>query len=137
MSFSRTARTLALLSVSASGALAQALPTTQPKILQIIREQVTDFIPRRKPEPREETTARVHVPQQDQDFETQKMPDYENQSQVPVTWKPGQQVLHPLWGEGKITFCSGFGEDIMLTISFKEGTKKKVMAKYAKLTLAH
>jgi DNA helicase-2/ATP-dependent DNA helicase PcrA len=73
------------------------------------------------------------------DFGEQPMPDYENQSQVPVleSWKRGQVVVHPLWGTGEITFCSGFGADMMLTITFGEGSKKKVMAKYAKLRLAN
>jgi DNA helicase-2/ATP-dependent DNA helicase PcrA len=47
----------------------------------------------------------------------------------------GTTVIHPHWGEGVILFREGSGENLMLTVVFRGGIKKKLMAKYADLEI--
>ncbi len=47
----------------------------------------------------------------------------------------GCLIVHSLYGEGKVLACEGpFGEE-KVTIQFKDGAKKKFMAKFAQLTV--
>jgi len=49
------------------------------------------------------------------------------------SYKPGDRVKHPSFGEGVITNVSGQGPGMMIGIKFKDGSKKTLMAEYAKL----
>jgi DNA helicase-2/ATP-dependent DNA helicase PcrA len=52
-------------------------------------------------------------------------------SQDTVEFRQGQQVRHKLYGPGRIVQISGFGEDMKLSVLFSDGTRKKLMAKFA------
>jgi DNA helicase-2/ATP-dependent DNA helicase PcrA len=52
-------------------------------------------------------------------------------SQETVEFRQGQQVRHKLYGQGRIVQISGFGEDMKLSVLFSDGTRKKLMAKFA------
>jgi DNA helicase-2/ATP-dependent DNA helicase PcrA len=45
------------------------------------------------------------------------------------------RVRHPSWGEGIVEAVEGAGERLKLTIRFRGGNLKKVLAVYAKLEL--
>ena len=62
---------------------------------------------------------------------SQEFPDYDENSLYHV----GTYIRHPKFGRGKITACSGTGDDTIVTILF--GTREiKIMAKYGKLVPA-
>ena len=63
------------------------------------------------------------------------IPSYEDESQDGVTIAPGMRVRHPSWGEGVVDAVEGRGEALKLTIKFRGGVLKKVLAIYAKLEL--
>ena len=46
----------------------------------------------------------------------------------------GKQVKHKLFGRGKILAVEGTGNTAKLTIQFSGNVRKKLIAKYAKLT---
>ncbi|MCA9750848.1 MAG: UvrD-helicase domain-containing protein [Gemmatimonadetes bacterium] len=62
-------------------------------------------------------------------------PSYEDDSQEIAALKPGMRVMHPSWGEGILEDIEGSGERTKLTIRFRGGILKKVLAMYAKLDL--
>ena len=49
-------------------------------------------------------------------------------------FKVGDMVEHPIFGMGKIMVLSGTGENQRVGVVFKDGTKKKLIVKYANLT---
>ena len=55
----------------------------------------------------------------------------ENFSQDTVEFRMGQQVQHKTYGRGRIVQISGFGEDMKISVLFADGTRKKLMAKFA------
>ncbi len=61
------------------------------------------------------------------------LPSYEDESQDGAGIGPGVRVRHPSWGEGVIDAVEGSGESMKLTIRFRGGILKKVLAIYAKL----
>jgi DNA helicase-2/ATP-dependent DNA helicase PcrA len=61
-------------------------------------------------------------------------PRYEEETQD-AALATGMRVLHPSWGEGIIETLEGRGENLKLTIRFRGGVRKKVLAVYAKLEL--
>lgn len=63
------------------------------------------------------------------------VPQYDEFSQVEVQFRMGQMVSHPKFGEGKIMSVSGFGPDMMLAVLFRDGSRKQMMAKFAKLEI--
>ncbi|GJM44860.1 MAG: DNA helicase [Gemmatimonadota bacterium] len=63
------------------------------------------------------------------------IPSYEDESQEVVQVQPGSRVRHPSWGEGIVEAVEGNGEQLKLTIKFRGGVLKKVLAVYAKLEL--
>jgi len=48
-------------------------------------------------------------------------------------YRMGQAVVHKTFGQGKIVSISGLGPDTKLTVLFKDGVRRKLMAKFAKL----
>ncbi len=48
-------------------------------------------------------------------------------------FKVGDSVEHPIFGEGKIMALSGSGENQRVGVAFKDGLKKKLIVKFAKL----
>jgi DNA helicase-2/ATP-dependent DNA helicase PcrA len=63
------------------------------------------------------------------------IPSYEDETQEVAALSPGMRVMHPSWGEGIIDAVEGRGESLKLTIKFRGGVLKKVLAVYAKLEL--
>jgi len=57
--------------------------------------------------------------------------DRDDFSQETVEFRMGQHVKHKIYGAGKIVSISGFGEDMKLSVLFNDGTRKKLMAKFA------
>jgi hypothetical protein len=49
----------------------------------------------------------------------------------------GTTVLHSQWGEGVILFREGSGENLTLIVVFRNGIKKKLLAKYACLEIVN
>jgi DNA helicase-2/ATP-dependent DNA helicase PcrA len=47
----------------------------------------------------------------------------------------GTRVIHSHWGEGQIIQREGFGENLKLTVVFRGGMRKKLLAKYADLEI--
>jgi DNA helicase-2/ATP-dependent DNA helicase PcrA len=65
-------------------------------------------------------------------------PSYEDESQESTSGaelQAGMRVRHPSWGEGVIEAVEGSGERLKLTLRFRGGVLKKVLAVYAKLEL--
>jgi len=63
------------------------------------------------------------------------LPNYEDETQDAARLEPGMRVRHPSWGEGVIDAIEGRGENLKLTIRFRGGVMKKVLAIYANLEL--
>ncbi len=49
------------------------------------------------------------------------------------SWKVGESVRHPVFGEGKIRAVSGSSEELKLIIRFSDGISRNLYAKYANL----
>jgi DNA helicase-2/ATP-dependent DNA helicase PcrA len=64
------------------------------------------------------------------------LPSYEDDVQDAARLEAGMRVRHPTWGEGVIDAVEGRGENLKLTIRFRGGVVKKVLAIYANLELA-
>ncbi len=62
-------------------------------------------------------------------------PSYEDETQEVARPEPGMRIRHPGWGEGVIEAVEGRGENLKLTIRFRGGVMKKVLAIYANLEL--
>ncbi|MBD3391199.1 MAG: ATP-dependent DNA helicase PcrA, partial [Chitinivibrionales bacterium] len=60
-------------------------------------------------------------------------PQYDEFNQDVVHFRMGQHVTHRSYGPGKILSVSGFGPDTRLTILFNDGTRKRLMARFANL----
>lgn len=52
-----------------------------------------------------------------------------------VSFKPGDNVFHKTFGSGKVVSALPVGNDVLLEISFETAGTKKLMAKFANLTL--
>ena len=59
---------------------------------------------------------------------SQEMTDYDEELRYSV----GSYIRHPVFGRGRITACSGSGENTKLTVMFG-AQEKKIIVKYAKL----
>ncbi len=60
-------------------------------------------------------------------------PSYEDESQAAMPLRTGMRVRHPSWGEGVVESMEGRGDNLKLTIRFRGGVRKKVLALYARL----
>ena len=63
-------------------------------------------------------------------------PVFDEFSQIaePPQFRVGQDVMHKTYGKGRIAAVSGFGADMKITVLFfKDGVRRKLMAKFAKL----
>jgi DNA helicase-2/ATP-dependent DNA helicase PcrA len=60
---------------------------------------------------------------------------YDDYNQSSGSYRMGMRVEHDVFGKGKITNVSGHGEMAKITILFETGTSKKLVAKYANLTI--
>ncbi|MCP4568195.1 MAG: UvrD-helicase domain-containing protein [FCB group bacterium] len=49
--------------------------------------------------------------------------------------RPGQTVLHPKFGHGRVIAVDGMGEDMRVDVDFASYGPKKLVAKYARLTV--
>jgi DNA helicase-2/ATP-dependent DNA helicase PcrA len=61
------------------------------------------------------------------------LPSYEEENQDGDVVRPGVRVRHPSWGEGVVETVEGSGERLKLTIRFRGGVRKKILARYVKL----
>ncbi|NLD98815.1 MAG: UvrD-helicase domain-containing protein [Fibrobacter sp.] len=61
------------------------------------------------------------------------IPQYDDFSQDTVEFRMGQHIRHKVYGRGRILSISGFGEDMKLTVLFNDGSRKKLMAKFASI----
>jgi DNA helicase-2/ATP-dependent DNA helicase PcrA len=61
------------------------------------------------------------------------VPQFDEFNQETVQYRTGQIVTHGKYGRGKILAISGFGPDMQLTVLFKDGNRKKMMAQFANL----
>ncbi|MFN0117168.1 MAG: ATP-dependent helicase [Elusimicrobiota bacterium] len=65
-------------------------------------------------------------------------PDFAKTAVIPVAppqkkYKIGQRVVHPDFGEGKVLDVEGSGDHAKITVFFINGSKKKLLVKYAPL----
>ncbi|MCX7725691.1 MAG: UvrD-helicase domain-containing protein [Chitinispirillaceae bacterium] len=67
------------------------------------------------------------------EFSQQQELAYDDFSQEEVEFRRGQYVKHSKYGKGKIMDVSGFGDDMRITVLFNDGSRRKLMAKFAKL----
>jgi len=58
---------------------------------------------------------------------------YDDFNQDTVQFRMGQHIKHKTYGIGRILNISGFGVDMRITVLFNDGTRKKMMAKFANL----
>ncbi len=54
-------------------------------------------------------------------------------SQEEVQLRMGQHVRHKTYGTGKILNVSGFGDDTRVTVLFNDGTRRRMLARFANL----
>jgi len=57
--------------------------------------------------------------------------EYDDESAI----KPGAIVLHPKFGRGRVVRVEGLGEDMRLDVDFASVGPKRLIAKYAHLTV--
>ncbi len=116
------------------------LPMTPSRFLASISQDLYTYIDKSAFFPREEFRA---APPTQVRFNAQKQPvvnehaqpfHHDDFSQDPVQYRMGQQVSHKLYGRGKIVNISGFGDDMRMTVLFQDGSRKKLMAKFADFT---
>lgn len=69
---------------------------------------------------------------------TDTMPDYENESQDPLTrlHKVGARVVHENFGPGRIVAINGAGGDARAVVDFESVGRKQLMLKFANLKTA-
>jgi DNA helicase-2/ATP-dependent DNA helicase PcrA len=58
--------------------------------------------------------------------------DFDDFSQETVHYRVGQHVVHHLYGQGEIVNLSGFGVDMHMTVKFSDGSRRRMMAQFAK-----
>jgi DNA helicase-2/ATP-dependent DNA helicase PcrA len=56
---------------------------------------------------------------------------YDDFSQDVVEYRMGQHVRHKSYGRGRILSISGFGSDMKVMVLFNDGSRRKLMAKFA------
>jgi DNA helicase-2/ATP-dependent DNA helicase PcrA len=59
-------------------------------------------------------------------------PAYDEFTQETVQYRVGQHVLHKIYGQGEIINLSGFGVDMHMTVKFADGSRRRMMATFAK-----
>jgi len=67
------------------------------------------------------------------DYNSNNYKNEEDFSQERIEYKIGQMVFHKSYGKGRIVNISGFGNDMKMTVLFNNGTRIRLMAKFAKL----
>ena len=67
---------------------------------------------------------------------TDRMPDYENESQVTQALTVGTRVSHESFGTGKIVALDGRGEHARAIVDFDGVGQKHLMLKFAHLRLS-
>jgi DNA helicase-2/ATP-dependent DNA helicase PcrA len=85
--------------------------------------EVEDFVSTRWETPAKPDLERIET------FSPETATIYDSLLQV------GTRVIHSHWGEGQIIQREGSGEDLKLTVIFRGGLKKKLLAKYADLEI--
>ncbi len=60
---------------------------------------------------------------------------YDDFNQSSSSYRVGMMVEHDVFGRGRIANVSGLGEMAKITVVFESGTSKKLVAKYANLTI--
>jgi DNA helicase II / ATP-dependent DNA helicase PcrA len=117
------------------------LPGIPSRFLQSIPEELYTFRDRsvafaspvyqsEKPRRPAERTYGAPVRQQEPVRKAPK-PVFDEFSQETVVYRMGQHVVHKSYGQGRIVQISGFGDDMKLTVLFNDGSRKKLMAKFA------
>jgi len=74
---------------------------------------------------------RSDIPSQPVRKPVRTQPEYDEFSQDVVEYRMGQYVRHKKYGRGRIVSISGFGTDMKVTVLFNDGTRRKLMAKFA------
>ncbi len=90
----------------------------KPNYFQLQEKAPVRFVRSDIPEKRDERKAASY----DEEF-----------SQDVVEYRRGQYIKHKNYGRGKIVDISGFGNDMKLTVLFNDGTRRRLMAKFAPL----
>ncbi|MDD5674743.1 MAG: UvrD-helicase domain-containing protein [Chitinivibrionales bacterium] len=109
-------------------------PMAPSRFLRAIDQKSYTFIDTSSayaPPPRSETPQFSR-----RDFAGPSVKDDYSYSQETVQYHRGQQVLHKVYGQGKILAINGFGADMRMTVLFTDGSRRKMIAKYAQLEIA-
>jgi len=114
------------------------MPMTPSRFLAQVPETLYTFFDHTKAAAAYEkiSAATPHVPRRQEREVRRQTPReqaYDEYSQEEIQYRIGQHVVHRNYGRGKILSVSGFGPDMRLTILFHDGTRKKLMARFANL----
>ena len=120
------------------------IPGTPSRFLQTIPENLYTFRDRSSyftPPPQgaekvRRTVERVRRAPAPAEPAKRAAPVFEDFSQETVEFRMGQFVVHKVYGRGRIVQISGFGDDMKLSVLFNDGTRKKLMAKFANFEAA-
>ncbi|NLW31705.1 MAG: UvrD-helicase domain-containing protein [Fibrobacter sp.] len=112
------------------------LPSTQSRFLNTIPSELYNYIDSsifiengsNGFKPRFETETREKPQKKRKVFND---PGFDDFSQDTIEFRMGQHVKHKTYGRGRILSISGFGDDMKLTVLFNNGSRKKLMAKFA------
>ena len=63
------------------------------------------------------------------------MPDYEDESQERLEFRPGVRVRHPMFGKGTVIQIDAAGSNVKLLVLFDTAGRKRLVLPYAKLEI--
>lgn len=113
------------------------MPMTPSRFLVSVPPELYRFVDQSmlfaKPAKPVKTHLRKQRTKKRKNHEFSYQPFYDDFSQETVQYRMGQIVSHNKYGQGKILSISGFGADMRVTILFHDGSRKRMMAKFANL----
>lgn len=80
--------------------------------------------------------AAVHKQTNDDRYFSDRMPDYENESQAPAVCRVGSRVIHDTFGKGRVVAVDGKGDNARAVVDFETAGRKLLMLKFANLRSA-
>jgi len=81
-----------------------------------------------------EQQARRKKPAQDiEQYFSDTLPNYEDESQLPFSARVGSQVVHDIFGKGKVIAIDGHGENARAVVDFTSVGRKHLLLKFANL----
>ena len=113
------------------------MPMTPSRFLVSVPPELYRFVDQSMLFAKQAKPVKLHLRKQRTEkrksHELSYQPFYDDFSQDTVQYRMGQIVSHNKYGQGKILSISGFGTDMRVTILFHDGSRKRMMAKFANL----